>query len=467
MNKSLLCSLLLITTFNVIQSQTLLINNESYSNDEIFFIKYKDQLTFLTDTIKTSRFSADGYLKANLSLSEVEKLIIPLYYYEAHIFVEPIKEYELIIPDKKYLSVEDSLNPYFTAKVIYPLVKNNKLSLQNCISAFEDDYYKFIALNYAQLKYKTQRSKVDSLCNILLNKYSNCNSTYFNEYTFYKIAQLKYLTYERNINYIIKNYFNDKKILYNNYAYWEFFNDIFSDYFLLISNEKWAQDINLIINKTKSHTELKRMFKNNPAFTNDTLIEIVILKALHDVFFHNKYKAKDYNLSKNAISIILDSLKNFGLNDHIKTYARNIIQKIKINNLNDFIYDLPIYSLNNETYYLRNFLGNNIYLAIYDFRAYNFLTDMKQIKAFLGNLENKIKIIILVVNCKKEKLIKLIEKEKLVGNFFLVNNINNLKNKFNIIIPSYFFIHANGKVEKNIVLPDENFKRRLLKIIGE
>jgi len=388
---------------------------------------------------------------------------MPLEYYEGHFYIEPNNNYRFYLPDLRFLTIEDSLNPYFTPTIILPFETTNGLSLQNCIINFDDDLNKIIAVNYAQIFYKFKKSKFDSLINSLKRKYEKCfKSTFFQDYFTFSIAKLKFIAYVKNYKYATTLFFENSKILYDNDAYWDLFNLTYSDFLITVSNEKWAQNLSLIINKTHSLETLKKMFKESLIFKNDTLIELILLKSFHDYFYNPHLQG---TLIKESILMLIDSLKNNGINEKIRNIASNIKTKLKNDSLKNLFFNCKCTLLTNEEKILYELFDSQyVYLSIYDFRAYNFLLDMKIISGFFNELKDKLKIINIVINADKNKLAKMINEENFIGIFCLVNE-NELK-KYSIkALPMYILITPDKKINKNIGLPNKTLKTNLTKLL--
>ena len=443
--------------------------NKTYSGDTLFLLKEKDFITGQLDTIYSSKVNKNGEWKAVLQLSEPIFVRLPLYRNEVWLCVEPNKSYQIKIPNKQLLSIEDSLNTFFQPLIFYASILNMDSSACNeAISRLDYSIDTLYQKHIRNIHFKIKRKTVDSLVNVLKNQYEYASSNYFKSYLFYKIAMLKFLSYEREQNFIIKYYFNDQPVLLNNIAYNELFNQTFSDFLSYYAATHWGEGIKDAIDKYKSPTELRRVFKKNPAFTNDTLIDLVILKGLHDVPYSNDMPNK-IKFSAQAVKTVLDSMILFAKTKELKQIAINIKNKLKNEEINVAFEDYPFKTADGEEIYLRNYKGKYVYVMIADFRSYEFLTFLKQEKASLERFSEKLKIVNIVLYPQKEKLKEMIKDQKLSGQFLFCEDETAFKHQLKIrALPLFMIWGPNGKIiNNNASSPDERIIPYLMQIIKD
>lgn len=463
--------LLFLESFSIVKAQNTNISfiNKSYIGDTIYLTKEKDFITREIDTIVFSKVNAKGEWSVTIPLKEPLFVCIPLYRNETWLCVEPNQSYTIKIPNKQHLSIEDSLSNYFQPLVFYAKILNMDSSACNeAISLLDYTFDTLFQKHIKNIHFKIKRKKIDSLINTIIDRYSYVKSTYFKSYLFYKIAMLKYLSYEREHNFIIKYYFNDQPILLNNIAYSELFNQIFSDYLSYYATTYWGKGVKDAIDKYKSVTELRQVFKRNPAFTNDTLIDLVILKGLHDAHY-NKNLPNIVKFSDISINTLLDSMIIIAKTKELKEIAKNIKNKIKNQYLFTLFENYTFKDFENNDIYIRNFKGKYLYVMIADFRSYDFFTLLKQQKASLERFLDKLNVTNIVLYPQKEKLKKMILEHRLIGNYLFCVNENNLKKQLKIkALPMFMIWNPNGKIiNNNASPPDERIIPYLMQIIKD
>lgn len=385
-------------------------------------------------------------------------IILPLFKQQAWFCLEPNKKYTLLLPNKLYLTIEDSLNAYFKPFEFYATTIPYDSSItQNAIVELNFAIDTLIEKHLKNIRYKIKRKTVDSLLNKLDKSFTYCKTPYFQQYLFYKIAWLKHFSYERDANFVIKHYFSEKPILLNNLAYVELFNEIFYDYLSRYATTAWGENVYSSIARAKSPTELRKDLRRNPAFTNDTLIDLVILKGLHDAYFTNSLPNK-IKFPIAQLKMTLDSMNIIACTPELRSIAKNIIHKINQEEKIFIFEEYPLYDLNGEEYYLRNFKGKFLYVHICDFRSYSFLINQKKIKAIFSRFSDKLQVIHIVLYPQKDKLQKLILDHQLIGTFLTTPKPEELKRLLRTPnIPYYVLYAPNGKLfNPNAPPPEEN-----------
>ncbi|NSW44703.1 MAG: hypothetical protein HPY79_02590 [Bacteroidales bacterium] len=462
--------LLFIFTSAISQNTTISFINKSYSNDTLYVLKEKDFITKIWDTIAWAKVNNNGEWIVKLNIHSTQIVHIPLYKNEIVVCVEPNNLYKIKVPLKQPLTIEDSLNTYFEPFIFYTTILNmDSTCTHESISRLEYSIDTLVQKYFKVLHFKIKRRTVDSLLNLLSVKYDHVSSKYFKQYLFYKIILMKYLSYERDQNFIIKYYFNDKPVLLNNAAYTELFNQIFNDYLSYYATTHWGEDVSDAITKLRSPIALRKAIKRNPAFTNDTLVDLVILKGLHDAYYSNDLPNK-VRFSPIGIKTILDSMIFVAKTNSLKQMATNIRQKIKNDEIIYAFEEFPFIDIDGNELYLRNFKGKYVYLMIADFRSYEFLPFLKQEKASLTRFLDKMHVINIVLYPQKEKLKHMIKSHDLIGEYlFCKNDEKQFKKYFKIkALPQFMIWSSDGKVvNNNAPSPDDRIIPYLMQIIKD
>ncbi len=453
---SIFLSTLFFTSFS--QKASITIQNKTYANEQLYILKERDFISKLIDTIATFIPNASGIATVDIPCKDPYFIILPLFKQKAWFCLEPNQKYTLLLPNKLYLTIEDSLNAYFQPFEFFATTIPYDSSItQNAIVELNFSIDTLIEKHLKTIRYKIKRKTVDSLLNLIEKSFAYCKTPYFQQYLFYKLVWLKHFSYERDANFIIKNYFSEKPVLLNNLAYIELFNEIFYDYLSLYATTKWGENVFTSIAKAKSPTDLRKDLRRNPAFTNDTLIDLVILKGLHDAYFTNTLPNK-IKFPTTQLKMTLDSMSLMACTPELRNIAKNIIKKINQEEKIFIFEEYPLYDLSGTEYYLRNFIGKFLYVNICDFRSYRFLIEQKKIKAIFSRFSNKLHVIHIVLYPQKDKLQKLILEHQLIGTFLTTPYPEELKKRLrDPVIPHYVLYAPDGKVfSSNAPPPEEN-----------
>ena len=109
---------------------------------------------------------------------------------------------------------------------------------------------------------------------------------FYNNYIEYRFGYLKHLAYQQKSKSVSKEFFQERPVLYNNPAYMELFNQVYNRYFYFFGQTIPGKKIYDDINSKKSYHLLCQDLKSDSILKNENLRELVILKNIHDEFFH-------------------------------------------------------------------------------------------------------------------------------------------------------------------------------------
>jgi peroxiredoxin len=384
-------------------------------------------------------------------------------------FVEPNHSYHIKVPPKKNLDIEDELNPFFTRIDIIPgIEESDSLELNYLINTFNEEYENYIARFFNKIYFTARKSVPDSVIAAFERKYQYSNNLFFKTYLKYKLNMLRYMAYERDDNYVIKYRFNNEPVSFVNPAYMELFNDLFKHYLSISVAKQWGTKIMDDISKSKSPAELRETLKNNPAFSNDTLIELVILKGLHDAFYAEKISGYRTFPGK-QLYMTLDSMICCSKISLFRNIAENIKQKVL--KLAPGTIAPSFYLLNQDSVRigLSDLKGKYLLINFYDFRSYTFLSEMTLLGNIANKFQNNLDIVTIVKGTGSSELNEFTQKNNFKWQFLIAENTNRLYNDYSVkAFPTYYLIDPYGK----IVLspspgPDGNFDPIFAKILTE
>jgi len=160
----------------------------------------------------------------------------------------------------------------------------------------------FISENYRSLVYGVPpRQKIDSFLIELNTGYNIDNNDFLNSYLKYKNAHLKYLSRYNSSQEIARMYYFSSPVLYNNVSYMGLFKEVFKNFFKSFSDKKQGESYVRLVNQEAKLSLIENAIATNLNITNDTLIELLILKGIYDGF-HNGDLYSTYTIP------LLDSL---------------------------------------------------------------------------------------------------------------------------------------------------------------
>ncbi len=462
----IICTLLFS---NIIQAQNTNIefNQKSYAGDSIFLLKNFDYITNKIDTIYKGKVDKNGHFSCNININKTINVFIPLDFFKLTFYVESNKKYKLQIPQKKKLSVADELNPYFEPIEIIPGIEgSDSTELNSLISEFDNLYDRFIERNFIKAYYTAKRAFTDSAISNIEKTFAFAQNNYFKTYMQFKFNMLRFMAYQRDNDYVTKYVFNNNSLELNNVAYMDMFNNVFAHYFSISATKTWGINLYEDIAKAKSPAAIRKTLRNNPALSNDTLIDLIILKGLHDAFYDiNTVEYKSF--PQKQLLMTLDSMTVCAKTIEFKQIAKQIQTKVKHlrNGTN-----APSFSLLNQDSVkisLSDLRGKYLYLNFNDIRSYSCPTEMSLLKTISEKYFKNLEVVTVICNGFVSKTREFCYKNGYKWQFLTPENTKQILKLYNVkALPSYFLIDPYGKIILSPApAPDSNFENTFISIL--
>ncbi len=438
-------------------------NNTAYANAIIEVYSFDDYITQKLVLIAAGTVGSTGEFEIKVPLNETKYIQIPLGYYNGLLYLEPNKEYEIVLPEKRKKTFADLLNPYFQAEEIYLGVRNSDASeLNNMIREFESIYERYVEENYYRIFQKPLQADVDTVIRNIENLFDTIPNSYFENYRNYKYTWLKYVSYMRNNLYITKYYFNGVPLLYQNVAYMDLFNKLYSNYLTFYMNTSEGERIYSDIALAKSPYLVKQTMSNNLVLLNDSIQEFVLLKGLFDAFY-----LKD--LPHASMLITLDSIANYSKIDEHKKIAKNIREKALLARVG---YQAPEFELINSKGLVckqTDFAESYVYLNFCSVESFACRQDFELLKELHNKHKKEFKIISISIDEDFQKAKDFFESSGYEWTLLSYGNEQKLLENYKVkAYPSYYLIAPNGILDMSpAVSPGENFEYRFFTHIQE
>ncbi|GAB4294518.1 MAG: hypothetical protein Kow0068_19340 [Marinilabiliales bacterium] len=437
--------------------------SEKYALDSLIFYTYDDYITEKTVEIARTQVDSNGYFNLSFHIKNTLLSYVNLGKYRGLLYLEPGRNYNLKLPEKKEKTLVDSLNVFFQPVDLYMGIYNSDSSELNLLVKLFDPYYdNYIAEHFLEIHKKAYNSRVDTFINKTTKMFSFAKNKYFQNYMYYKFAHLKFMAYERDFMTVTKKYLKDKPILLNNNAYMAFFNEVFKNFIAVYSTHKDGKDIYSDIALAKSPYRIKKSFNMNVSLQNDSLQDLIILKGIHDSFYNNPF---GYNkpLPAKQLFQVLDSMMILMKNPEFVKIAKNIKEKVTGNTVRDFdtAYNFSLNDINENIDQLINHKGKYVYLCFYSFYNYSCRQDL----FILDNLQNKYKdyldIVVIFCDGKKNEIKDFINTNNLKAQYLLLNNNEQVVKEYKVkILPAYYLINPEGLfVGHPVPGPEEKFSQ--------
>jgi len=463
-------------------------NVPEYAGEKFTFSTYSDYITFAEEELCTAEVEENGNFECSFNADDTKYVFINLGVYEAFIFIEPNKVYDLLLPERKDKTIADQLNPYFKPLQYHLGLSNISEFDLNYQLAFFDEVYsglinKNLHLTYSELKEHNVDSKLNKVDTAFSKKaysrainnstyfiysnlkdidaknefykidsiFSNVDNKFFHDFKKYKLALFLYSSNKEKSKSISNTYYLNNEVLYANPAYMNLFNQVYKDYFTYFGRTDNGKKIYNDINKLGSYSSLCETLKQDSILKNDILKELVILKCLYDEFYKDKF-------SRKGLLSILDSLEISTKIDEHKLIASNIREKATKLLVGFKPPDFKLYDMDNNLVSLESYQGKYVYLGFCTTMSYGCIKEFKMLENLYKNHKDHFEIVMICLDETLEQMKYFVENEGYSYTFLHYGNQSEVFKDYDIrAFPTYYFIDPEGKLSISPApSPDQN-----------
>lgn len=459
--KLVLAFILALVSYTSYSQEAIIYGNApDYKGDEIVFYYYSDFITSTETEVGRCKVDEKGNFNGRIKILETTYVFGYLGIYKIYFFAEPNKKYQLLLPPKEDKTEAQRLNPFFRETETQVGILNiDKSDINFLINSFDLKFNE----NFDQIVMDAYKGKkalnIDSLVNSIENQYKNTNNQYFNDYRNYRYGLLKQVTFYKKSTSISNELFLNKPVLYNNPSYMELFNLVYDKYFLFFSRSLTGSVIFKDISN-RSLSGLKETLSDNEVLSNDTLKEMVILKALYDEFFSD-------NFSRSSLLALLDSVYRTTKNAEHLLIAENIRSKItKL--LPGFVPNtFTLNDINGNEINLDKFEGKYVYLNFCTTTSYTCLQEFPLLEKLRNKYGKHLEIVSISADKEINDLKSFLQNSGYTWTFLHYGNKPDIIKDFDIrAYPTYFLIGPDKKlILSPAPSPKENFEMKFFQIL--
>jgi len=448
-----------ISTFSAFSQEVIIKGNaKTYAGSTLELACYADPITNTENKIAQSLVATNGDFEFRFAIEYTQLAFIHLGVFQGFLYIEPGKEYLIVLPEKVQKKIEDVFNPFFEETAFYfKILNTSETELNSMIKKLERLHTQLVAEKFSKSYTKYSKSKVDSIIQEIDNQLPAAQNEYFNTYKYYKFASLRNIAYLRNKDAVVTEFFNKKPIYYHNQSYNDFFKFVFTSCFTDLIPASDSANVFRIIFKQKSYHNLYQHVAKYSFITSDSLRELIIIKGLYDIFYSDV-------VPKPQIIEIIDSLS---LKSKISIH-KEILERFKSNATQLMMgYPAPIIQAvdkDSSRIRLDKYAGKFIYLNFCNSKSYSCLKDFE----LLANLKKQkiemLEIVSIFVDENLKSFNDFIKPKEYKWNLLYYNHDNEILKKYNVkAYPTYFLIDPEGKLAMYPApSPTEDFEIRYL-----
>jgi len=304
------------------------------------------------------RFNATGEFSLQFELAETSICFADFDGYHGMIYLQPGKTYELIFPPKRNLTESQKRNPFAKSEPVWFGISkpdHNELNFQ--IQQFEQAYTINENKYFDQIFVNRSKSLVDTVKNILDKEFTKTGQSLFESHKLYRKANLDYALHQGKAAGFMGTYFSEQAPIYNLTAYSTLFNQVFLDYFSVLTNTANNAEIKTLI-QTSTLQKLDEYFQKHMHFNKD-LSHWVLLKSMKDAYYSKQF-------SKSSILKMLDQVTNSEWSAYEQKTAQLIRSKLVYLSAGTNPPALALKDLKGQNVSFSNYRNSYIYLHFTD-----------------------------------------------------------------------------------------------------
>jgi hypothetical protein len=463
LKKYLLILAIGLFTYNSFSQQVIVKGvAKSYAGDILKIKCYENLLCYSEKELASCKVDTAGNFLFKFEIKETIMSFIHLNVFKGILYIEPNKEYTIVLPKKVNKLPEDELNPFFEESEFFLTVVNrDKNKLNSAIESFQKQYDAYIEKYFYLFKGRVDKSKVDSIITALDNSFENFDNPFFKQYKEYSYFSLKHIAYDRNKEKLIESAFCQKPIQYQNPAYMDLFKLLFSNYLSYYSKSKQGEKIPYYLIKTKSLKQIKKALSDTSVLQDDNLQDLIIAKSLFDNFYKDDYPQE-------SIIFMMDSLRIAANSSENRKIANHIYDKITSLMVSFPAPDFELPDKNNKLTSLAGLNGKFVYLNFINPKSYTCQQELEVLKTMVSKKYPMLEIITICVCNKMEEMHKLLKDNSYNWTFLYYNGNIDLLKSYNVrAFPTYYLINPEGKLSMSPAFPptDASFEARYSDIL--
>jgi len=250
----------------------------------------------------TIRFNAEGAFSLNIEIAGTNLCLADFDGYRGMIYIEPGKSYQIVFPPKQNLTESQKRNPFVKPEPVwFGILSPEKDELNVKIQRFEQEYAKLENRYFNQIFTNQSKSLVDTVKLKLEKEFPKTNSAFFESHKFFRKANLEFALNQGKTAEFMETYFSSYKPMYNLAAYSVIFNQVFMNYFSMLTNASNGTEIKNLVSAANLQ-KLDDYFQKHLHF-NKELSHLVLLKSMSDAYYSKQF-------SKSSILKLLGQVKS-------------------------------------------------------------------------------------------------------------------------------------------------------------
>jgi len=385
---------------------------------KIEVITSSDLITGLEKTLAEAIVDSTASFTLSLNTGKILSAFMAIDFHRGELFLEPGRSYNITIAPLNYNEMQE-VNPFVESQSLeISILGSNPGDLNTLIQEFNKDYNVFVLENFNILYREKDKARLDTFRVKMARKFPDVKKPYFTDYVKYKLGSLEQVANVMGKPPMVKKYFSDSPILYDNVEYMDFFKEFFSKYITTTSRQLKFLNYAGMLNGPNSYQALMKALETDTLLHKPQLRELVLLRNLMEMYDDPQYKQAGI---QNTLAVIAKESKS----DENKVIAENLIKYLTRLRPGSAAPGFTLQDRNRKTVSLSDLKGKPVLLGFWTTYCQSCLSEMELLKPLFDKYRDRITFVSISA-----------DKEFLKMSFFL-----NLKKDF-----TWTFLHIGNEI---------------------
>ncbi len=430
-------------------------NAPEYRGHLLVFYQYQNFINQQKEELLSVQVEQNGGFEVTSELSHPTYAFTYLGRYRAYIFLEPGRQYQLVLPPYVPLSDAQKLNPYFEPEWIELGIANGRPGeLNHLIRDFDEAFNALFNANAFELYSSQNAQKAASIIDSLEARFPESNGC-FNQHKSYHYARLKRLAARQTERQIIYQYYSRKPVLFYLPAYWQTFSELFAGAWEKILSSAPETKRNPMVTDSTSFDGLSQILASDTLFTRPDLRESVLVWALHEGFYKK-------TVAEHRCLTWMQQASRQASTEEVRSIAASLYQKMNQLRPGTPAPVFELYNLKGKSKNLGNFDGKFIYLNFMHTQNHACRKALENLAPIAEEFKRDLEVVTIFLDEESRNA------EDYLNNHLqpkwetlFINNQSDVLENYDIqAVPAYFLIDPNGTLLLSPApSPHEDFRK--------
>jgi len=378
--------------------------------------------------------------------------------YEASLFIEPGKSYQVILPQYREVSYAEKISPYFEPLRVPIKTTGNPDEINNRIYRYDSVFYR-LNEELIQARRRGGEALADSMISLLGTLFDRSQADWFSIHCKYKEGLLKLNEGKSGLQKISEDYLGSI-VREDHPAYLELFGTMFKDFLVYYMRTPEGEGIRYNINRSHDLDSLRTIVSSHPAVTNDTIRDLILLQELPPLFYRGEFH-------KEAILILLDSLEADPVKSEFALYAGALRDKLASLVAG---YPPPSFSLTDSdgvSWSPSDFKGKYTYLMFCTPDHYGCMMEYPYLMSYVSKHSEYLEVVSIMVAEYSEQVGDFMERNQYLWKALFYGGENGILDDYLVkAFPVAYLLGPDGNIILSPApLPSDGFEQQLFQIM--